>query len=137
KADNNTLSTNPVMGHGWSDLFYGDETGNDDQVDFSKVQQFFLTVVLVVAYAIGIIMILLHPAPAPGTTGGSPILYFPPLDPGLSALRGVSKAPSISYKAAPHTKTAADDAAAPAKVGGADIQPVAGGAVAPAAGGRG
>lgn len=114
KADNATLSTKAPMQHSWSDMFYGDETGNADQVDFSKVQQFFLTVVLVVAYATEVVMILLHPAVPPGATGADKMLYFPPLDPGLLALMGVSQVAYISYKALPHTKTDA-----PAAGGGA------------------
>jgi hypothetical protein len=95
-------------------MFYGDETGNADQVDFSKVQQFFLTVVLVVAYATEVVMILLHPSAA--TTDGKPMLYFPALDTGLVALMGVSQVAYISYKALPQSKTDAGNVVAPPPV---------------------
>jgi hypothetical protein len=114
KADKGTLDTNAVMQHAWSDMFYGDETGNADQVDFSKVQQFFLTVVLVVAYATEVVMILLHPSAA--TTDGKPMLYFPALDTGLVALMGVSQVAYISYKALPQSKTDAGNVVAPPPV---------------------
>jgi hypothetical protein len=112
------LDTNAVNQHGWSDMFYGDETGNADQVDFSKVQQFFLTVVLVVAYATEIIMILLHPAVPPDSQGLGAMTYFPALDNGLLALMGVSQVAYIAYKATPQTKISANVPAAGAGNGG-------------------
>lgn len=110
------LDTKGAKQHAWSDMFYGDETGNADQVDFSKIQQFFLTVVLVVAYATGIIMILLSPGTPPGVTDADKMTYFPALDNGLLALMGVSQVAYIAYKAVPQTKL---DSKKPAGNGGA------------------
>ena len=97
KADTNSLSTNQLNQHGWRDMFYGDDTGNDDQVDFSKVQQFFFTVVLVMVYGVQLAMIML----------GQAKLIFPTLDNGFIGLMGVSQVAYISYKALPQNKTTA------------------------------
>ncbi|MFZ2005681.1 MAG: hypothetical protein WB697_18210 [Stellaceae bacterium] len=95
KADANTLSTNALDQHAWRDMFYGDDTGNDDQVDFSKVQQFFFTGVLVMVYGVQLAMIML----------GQPKLFFPTLDNGFIGLMAVSQVAYIAYKALPQNKT--------------------------------
>jgi hypothetical protein len=84
----------------WRDIFYGDDNANADQVDFSKVQQFFFTVVLIVAYGVGIGHQLSTIAPS-----GDVNLQFPPLDPGFIGLMAVSQIAYISYKALPHERT--------------------------------
>lgn len=128
------LHTKDPNTHAWYDMFYGDEVGNADQVDFSKVQQFFLTVVLVVAYATEIIMILLTPGIPPGATTTDKMTYFPSLDDGLLALMGVSQVAYIAYKAVPQTKL---DAKQPAgnggmgDAGGVDTLPGAGAGAVP------
>lgn len=132
KAQQGTLSVNGLGDHAWRDIFYGDETGNDDQVDFSKVQQFFLTVVLVIAYAVEIAAIMLHPSAPADVAGAKAMLYFPALDKGLVALMGVSQLAYIGYKAVPHTASDADKVAA-AQQGGRNVPPVA---VVQAAGGN-
>ena len=93
------LDTNAINGHAWRDIFYGDDTGNADQVDFSKVQQFFFTVILVGAYAINIGSVLAS------AVASSSMLTFPPLDPGFIAIMGVSQTAYIAYKAVPQNKT--------------------------------
>jgi hypothetical protein len=117
KGDQGVLSTRPPNRYAWRDIFYGDEVGNDDQVDFSKVQQFFLTVAVVLVYGIEIGRILLDPkicptscagaaAAAAGSACGAPaILHFPPLSEGIVAIVAVSQVAYIAYKAAPHTKS--------------------------------
>ena len=54
-----TLDVNLPNGHSWTDIFYGDDTGNSDCLDFSKVQQFFFTIALVLVYAVGLGSILI------------------------------------------------------------------------------
>jgi hypothetical protein len=93
------LDTNAINGHGWRDIFYGDDTGNADQVDVSKVQQFFFTVVLVGVYAINIGSVLAS------AIASSSMLTFPPLDSGFIAIMGVSQTAYIAYKAVPQNKT--------------------------------
>ena len=109
-AADNALSTKDPGGHAWRDMFYGDDKGNDDQVDFSKVQQFFLTVVLIVIYGIEIGAILMNPGVPPGDTKMSIRMFFPALDAGFLGLMAVSQVAYISYKALPQNKT---DAAKP------------------------
>jgi hypothetical protein len=92
---NGTLATKAPEHHAWSDLFYGDDTGNSDQVDFSKVQQFFFTVILIIVYGVEIGKIMV----AAGK------LTFPTLDPGFLGIMAVSQVAYISYKALPQNKT--------------------------------
>ena len=99
KADANTLSTKPLYQHAWRDIFYGDDTGNADQVDFSKVQQFFFTIVLVIVYAVGLGSIMTSTIPSSGT------LKFPHLDPSFIGIMAVSQVAYIAYKAMPQNKT--------------------------------
>jgi hypothetical protein len=120
KSTAGTLQTKDANRHTWSDMFYGDETGNFDQVDFSKVQQFFLTVAVILVYAIEIGYILLDPeicgatcaaeaSTAAGVTADNicnavAVLHFPALSPGILAIIAVSQVAYIAYKAAPQTK---------------------------------
>jgi hypothetical protein len=119
KSAAGTLATKAASAHTWADMFYGDETGNSDQVDFSKVQQFFLTVVVILVYAVEIGAILLHPekcatctAAADKTAGAAAgnicnavaTLHFPSLSPGILAIIAVSQVAYIAYKAAPQTQ---------------------------------
>jgi len=98
KADVNALFTKPLNQHAWRDIFYGDDTGNADQVDFSKVQQFFFTIVLVVVYATALGAIMASTIPSSG------ILTFPPLDPNFIGLMAVSQTAYIAYKAMPQNR---------------------------------
>ncbi len=94
------LDTNLPYEHAWRDIFYGDDTGNADQVDFSKVQQFFFTVVLVIEYAVSIGEKLVATIPS-----SSQLLVFPGLDPGFIGIMAVSQTAYIAYKAIPQNKT--------------------------------
>jgi hypothetical protein len=114
KRANGTLSMRPANGYAWRDIFYGDDTGNDDQVDFSKVQQFFFTVVLVIVYAIEIGSIMMHPAVPPDAAAGTTaMLFFPGLDPGFLGIMAVSQVAYISYKALPQNQTNAPNPGGP------------------------
>ena len=95
----NDLDTNLPDQHAWRDIFYGDDTGNADQVDFSKVQQFFFTIVLVVGYAVSIGRTLVAAVPS------SSQLVFPGLDPGFIGIMAVSQTAYIAYKAIPQNNT--------------------------------
>ena len=81
----------------WSDLFKGEESGNAAQLDLSKVQMFFFTLILVIAYAVAL-----------GTAFAGTALKigeFPALDPGMVALLGISHAGYLVHKAVPHSQT--------------------------------
>ena len=94
----------------WRDIFFGDDTGNDDRLDFSKVQQFFLTVVLIAVYA-GAIFYLLS------TSTPTTALAFPPLDSGFIGIMAVSQTAYIAYKALPQGQTDQPAQGAPAADG--------------------
>jgi hypothetical protein len=80
---------------GWGDLFKGEETGNAAQLDMGKIQMLFFTLVLVLAYGIGIGALL---------NGTAAIKAFPELDAGIVALLGISHAGYLANKAVPHSK---------------------------------
>lgn len=79
----------------WLDLFRGDEEGDKDKPDLSKIQQFLVTVALVAVYGVGV-----------GDkffTMGERDLFktFPSLDEKLIWLLGISHASYLTYMAAP------------------------------------
>ncbi len=91
-----------------SDMFHGDEIGNAAQVDLSKIQMFFFTLILVMAYALAI-----DTALTVGFDPTKPVLtfgvhQFPAIDPGMAALLAISHAGYLGYKAASHTEDAPD-----------------------------
>jgi hypothetical protein len=94
-----SLDTNPPGQHAWRDIFYGDDTGNADQVDFSKVQQFSFTFVLVAVYAVSIASTLISAVPSSST------LTFPQIDAGFIGIMAVSQTAYIAYKAVPQSNT--------------------------------
>jgi hypothetical protein len=79
----------------WSDMLTGDETANGAHLDLGKVQMFFFTLVLVVAYAVALGSLFLH-------TSGK-IGAFPVLDAGMIALLGISHAGYLANKAVPRS----------------------------------
>lgn len=99
----NQLDVNKPNGHCWNDIFFGDDTGNNDRVDFSKVQQFFFTIVLVLVYVVSLGSVLMNANPA--ATGETPVLTFPALDSGFIGLMAISQTAYIAYKALPQNKT--------------------------------
>jgi hypothetical protein len=88
-----------------SDMFHGDEFGNAPQVDLSKIQMFFFTLILVLAYTLEIGRIL---SIAPNPTAeelAAGIHQFPPIDAGMAALLAISHAGYLGYKATSHTES--------------------------------
>jgi hypothetical protein len=79
----------------WSDMLTGDETANGTHLDLGKVQMFFFTLVLVVAYAVALGSLFLN-------TSGK-IDAFPELDAGIIALLGISHAGYLANKAVPRS----------------------------------
>jgi hypothetical protein len=91
----------------WTDLFQGDEVGNFDSPDLSKIQQVAITLLLIGIYC-GQIVTLFVGLPAKG-----PLLTtLPVLGQQFVVLMGISHASYLAYKAAPHTASA--DPSAPA-----------------------
>ena len=77
----------------WTDLFRGEEESNDKKTDLAKVQMIYLTVVIVVAYAIAI-----HSMFQKADGSNSFITTFPLVSPGIVALLGISHVGYLSYK---------------------------------------
>ena len=68
----------------FSDMFRGEEPANYDLVDVSKVQMFFFTVVVALAYLITLFRTML------AATTPAEIMAMPTLDPGLIFIIGIS-----------------------------------------------
>lgn len=77
----------------WSDMFKGEETGTAAHLDLSKIQMFYFTIVLVIAYAV------LLGAGFAATTGQ--VSALPSLDSSILALLGISHAGYLTHKAMP------------------------------------
>jgi len=90
----------------WSDLFMGDEVGNGDTLDLSKIQQFAITLLLVGIYSAQIIQYF-HSLAGGGCAGGGCGVFstLPALGSDFVVLMGISHASYLVYKAAPLTKT--------------------------------
>jgi hypothetical protein len=99
---------------GWLDIFRGDEQGNCDTPDLSKIQQFLITLGLVALYGALLGQMFLNP-------GG--IDQLPPLGENFVWLLGISHAGYLAYKAVPHP--ASQGAAPPAAGAGAGQEPPA------------
>jgi hypothetical protein len=84
----------------WSDLFTGEEVGNAAHLSMSKIQLFYVTLAVGLAYAtaLGSLFVL-----------GRPIAAFPALDNGLIALLGISNAGHLASKAIPRSRTGSPD----------------------------
>jgi hypothetical protein len=78
----------------WADMFQGSETGNVGQLDLGKVQMFFFTLILVLAYASALSILFQQ--------GNGPVLALPAIDSSMLALLGISHAGYLVNKALPH-----------------------------------
>lgn len=78
------------------DLFRGEEVGNAAHLDLARVQLFYFTVVLVLAYSVALAALF--------SSRSGQVAAFPPLDSSMVALLGISHAGYLTNKAVPHTK---------------------------------
>lgn len=94
----------------WLDMFRGDETGEENTPDLSKIQQFLISLALIGAY--GFLLGNMFYFLAAGAKFGA----FPPLSEGFIWLLGISHAGYLTYKAAakPQTTTTNANPATPA-----------------------
>lgn len=81
----------------WADMFRGSETGNVGQLDLGKVQMFFFTLILVLAYASALAVLFQN--------GAGVITALPALEGGMLALLGISHAGYLVNKALPHSES--------------------------------
>ncbi len=80
----------------WANMMLAEETGNAARLDLSKIQMFFFTLILAIAYAFALGDLL---------AGDSEVIAkFPPLTGGMLALLGISHAGYLTHKATPHSK---------------------------------
>lgn len=79
----------------WSDMFKGDDAANCDAIDLSKVQMFYLTLILVLVYGAALAAMFLEDT-------NHAISALPALSATMVALLGMSHAGYLGYKAIPH-----------------------------------
>ena len=82
----------------FSEMFMGDEVGNENVIDMAKVQMFFFTILIVFSYAVLLMMLLL-------TQELATIDSFPELTESVVALLGISSGGYLASKTTDHTKT--------------------------------
>jgi hypothetical protein len=82
----------------WGDLVTGDEVGNAGSPDLGKIQQLFITILLLGCY-VGYVFIDF-------SASAAPIQALPALDKSFVWLLGISHASYLAYKSAPHTQSA-------------------------------
>lgn len=88
-----------------ADLFRGDEVGNFAQLDLSKVQLFFFTLIVVLIYAVSLGEVFAK---------GEPIMNFPSLEQSIVVAMVISHASYLTYKAVPHSAPPEQDGASQA-----------------------
>jgi hypothetical protein len=105
----NPKATDPVVARGvlrvnndprdskWSDMFQSEEVGSAGHLALSKIQMFYFTLILVIAYAAALAM---HFTNASGEIGD-----FPALDNSMIALLGISHATYLAGKSISSTNT--------------------------------
>jgi hypothetical protein len=76
----------------FSDIFKGEEISNYDKLDLCKVQMFFFTIILFIAYFIMLANMFYH---------SGFVFEFPDLNPSMIALIGISHAGYLTSKAIP------------------------------------
>jgi hypothetical protein len=92
------LYKNPTVSDAsFRDMFEGNEIGNAAHVDLSKVQMFFFTVVIAVAYAVA----LWDAMSSEAIYGAS--FAFPAISTGMVGLLGISNAGYLATKGVDHT----------------------------------
>jgi len=82
----------------FTDMFEGDELGNAAYVDLSKVQMFFFTVTVAVAYVVGLLDILSTEA----IYGAN--FTFPAVSTGMVGVLGISNVGYLAAKSVDHTQ---------------------------------
>lgn len=93
-----TLYKNPsVSDASFTDIFEGNEVGNTAHVDLGKVQMFFFTVIVAIAYVAALWDVLSEGAIYDAN------FAFPVLSAGMVALLGISNASYLTTKAVNHT----------------------------------
>ena len=106
ESDNVVVANKSPLKARWADLLKGEEVGNASVLDLGKVQMFFFTFVLLLAYASALAATFREAQDA--------ILTLPPIQDGMNVLLGISHTGYLSNKAVPHTPTASAASPPPA-----------------------
>jgi hypothetical protein len=96
------VAQNAVGGASFLDLFTGDDISNSDNADLSKVQQFLITVVVLVVYGAALSGMFATAAPPLDPAKPTWLNSLPTFNENLAWLIGISHAGYLAYKAAPH-----------------------------------
>lgn len=97
-ADGLVLVNRDPRQAGWADLFGSEEVGNQGSLDLAKVQMFFFTAVVALAYGATLAAMFAGADEA--------IRAFPDLDGSLLALLGISHTGYLTHKAMPLSREA-------------------------------
>jgi len=89
------VANNSVVSSSAGDIFRGEEIGNADHVDLGKVQMFYFTAIVVVAYGFALASMF--------AGGVGRITEFPDLSSSMLTLLGISHAGYLTIKGASHT----------------------------------
>jgi hypothetical protein len=81
----------------WTDMFQSEGANNFNKLDVGKIQLFFFTIIVVLAYAAAFARTAFHPFPTVPSAPGR--FEFPPLEGSLVALVGVSSFFYLANKA--------------------------------------
>jgi hypothetical protein len=100
-ADGHVLVKADQMDARWSDIVRGDDVGNADTMDFSKVQQLYFTLLTVLIF-----LLALAKSFGDAGTNHSIIGQLPVPDAGFLGLLAVSGAGYLAYKGISHSKDA-------------------------------
>ena len=95
----------------WLDLFRGEEVSNAASPDLSKLQQFLITVVVLIAYGASLWALFSGKPPADSPHDWPKSL--PSFSDNMAWLVGISHAGYLAYKAAPHGASAGAPTTAP------------------------
>jgi hypothetical protein len=82
-------------------MFEGDEVGNTAHVDLGKVQMFYFTLVVAIAYVAALWKVI---SDSDGTLLYGANFSFPAFSQGMVGLLGISNASYLAYKGVDHTK---------------------------------
>jgi len=96
KVEGQVLGNKSASQASWSDMFTGDETSNGAHVDLAKVQMFFFTLAITVAYGFALWRSFKFAQP-------DGITAFPGLDDSTLALLGISHSGYLVNKAIPRS----------------------------------
>jgi hypothetical protein len=85
----------------FSDIFRGEENDNTGRLDLGKVQMFYITIIILLAYTIQLATSFVV-NPEDPTKPVTSVLAFPIISTGMVTLLGISNAGYLGYKAASH-----------------------------------